>query len=69
MSKIQKNIATLVTGTMIAQAIPIAISPILTRLYTPAEFGSFALYMSIVSILVVIATARYELAIVLPKKK
>jgi len=56
------------TGTTIAQAIPIAISPILTRLYTPEDFGIFALYMSISSILSVLATGRYELAIVLPEK-
>ena len=56
------------TGTTIAQAIPIAISPILTRIYTPEDFGIFALYMSIASLLSVIATARYELAIMLPKK-
>lgn len=56
------------TGTTIAQAIPIAISPILTRIYTPEDFGIFALYMSIASVIAVIATGRYELAIMLPKK-
>lgn len=56
------------SGTTIAQAIPIAISPILTRIYTPEDFGIFALYMSIASIVSVIATGRYELAIMLPKK-
>jgi O-antigen/teichoic acid export membrane protein len=56
------------TGTTIAQAIPIAISPILTRIYTPEDFGVFALYISVASIIAVIATGRYELAIMLPKK-
>jgi O-antigen/teichoic acid export membrane protein len=56
------------TGTTIAQAIPIAISPILTRLYTPEDFGMFALYMSVASVISVVATGRYELAIMLPKK-
>jgi len=56
------------TGTTIAQAIPIAISPILTRLYTPEDFGIFALYLSIASILFPMVTGRYELAILLPKK-
>jgi len=54
--------------TTIAQAIPIAISPILTRIYTPEDFGVFALYMSLTSIITVIATGRYELAIMLPTK-
>lgn len=56
------------TGTSIAQAIPIAISPILTRLYTPEDFGLLALYMAIASIVAVVVTGRYELAIMLPKK-
>lgn len=68
-SEFSKNVLTLMTGTTIAQAIPIAISPILTRLYTPEDFGVFALYMSIVSILSVIVTGQYELAIMLPKNE
>jgi O-antigen/teichoic acid export membrane protein len=56
------------TGTTIAQAIPIAISPILTRIYTPEDFGVFALFLAIVTIFGSIANGRYELAIMLPKK-
>ena len=56
------------TGTTIAQAIPIAISPILTRIYTPEDFGVFALFIAIASIFGSIANGRYELAIMLPKK-
>lgn len=63
-----KNVLTLMTGTGLAQAIPIAISPILTRIYSPEEFGVFALYMAIASILTVLVTGRYEMAILLPKK-
>lgn len=67
-SEFTKNIITLMTGTAVAQAIPIAISPILTRIYTPEDFGVFALFVAIISILGNIANARYELAIMLPKK-
>ncbi len=67
-SEFSRNVLTLMAGTTIAQAIPIAISPILTRIYTPEDFGVFALYMSIASILSVVATGRYEMAIMLPKK-
>lgn len=67
-SEFSRNVLTLMTGTTIAQAIPIAISPILTRIYTPEDFGVFALYIAISSIIAVIATGRYELAIMLPKK-
>ncbi len=64
-----RHVLTLMTGTAIAQAVPIAISPILTRLYTPEDFGIVALYMAIATTLSVIATGRYELAIMLPRKK
>jgi O-antigen/teichoic acid export membrane protein len=56
------------TGTTVAQAIPIAISPILTRIYSPEDFGVFALFMALTAIFGSIANGRYELAIMLPKK-
>ncbi len=67
-SEFTKNVLTLMTGTTIAQAIPIAISPILTRLYTPEDFGVFALFVAITSIFGSIANGRYELAIMLPRR-
>src|SRR5690606_10440995 len=50
----------------IAQAIPIAVSPILTRLYSPEDFGIYALFLAIMAVVSSIASGRYELAIVLP---
>lgn len=64
-----RNILTLMTGTSLAQAIPIAISPILTRLYSPEEFGRFALYMAVAMIASVLVTGRYELAILVPRQE
>ncbi|EPJ45829.1 MAG: hypothetical protein OFPII_24770 [Osedax symbiont Rs1] len=66
-TEITRNILTLMTGTSIAQAIPIAISPILTRIYSPEEFGVLAIYIAVVSFIAIVVTMRYELAIVLPK--
>jgi O-antigen/teichoic acid export membrane protein len=66
-SEFSRNVLTLVTGTTIAQAIPIAISPILTRIYTPEDFGLFALYMSILMIFGSLVAGKYELAILIPK--
>jgi O-antigen/teichoic acid export membrane protein len=67
-SEFSRNVLTLMIGTTIAQAIPIAISPILTRIYTPKDFGVFALFIAITAIFGSIANGRYELAIMLPKK-
>jgi len=61
------NVLTLMIGTSIAQVIPILISPVLTRLYKPEDFAVFALFTAMASILFVVATARYELAVMLPK--
>ena len=57
------------TGTTISQMIPFAVMPILSRLFTPEEFGLYAFYISIVTFLVVFSTGRYELAIPLPQKE
>lgn len=63
-----KNVLTLMTGTVLAQMIPLLIMPVLTRIYNPDEFGQYAIFMSVVGILSVIATARYEVAIMLPRQ-
>jgi O-antigen/teichoic acid export membrane protein len=63
-----KNTITLMIGTTFVQVVPLLISPLLTRLYSPDSFGKVALIMSISSILAVFATGRYEMAIILPKE-
>jgi O-antigen/teichoic acid export membrane protein len=63
-----KNVATLVSGTTFVQIIAILIYFVLSRIYTPEDFGLFGLYMSIISITAIIATAKYEMAIMLPEK-
>ncbi|MFC3039864.1 lipopolysaccharide biosynthesis protein [Virgibacillus xinjiangensis] len=68
-SSFLKNIGTLLTGTTIAQLVPIIISPILTRIFSPEEFGLLGLYVAITSVLSVFSNARYEMAIVLPRDK
>ena len=61
-----RSFLTLLTGTALSQAIPIVASPILTRMYGPAEFGIFGLYYSILLVASVVAMGSYELAILLP---
>jgi len=68
-SEFVRNVGTLLTGTAIAQAIPVLLSPVLSRLYTPDDFGILALFMAISIVISVIATGRYELAIMLPEEK
>jgi len=64
-----KNSFKLVAGTAVAQAISFLVSPIITRLFTPADFGTFTFIISIVGGFGLVATLRYEMAIVLPKEE
>jgi O-antigen/teichoic acid export membrane protein len=63
-----RSVALLASGTAIGQVIALIASPLLTRLYTPEDFGYLAIYSSILSTLVVVGSLRYQLAIPLPEK-
>jgi len=63
-----KNILLLSTGTGIAQVIPMLASIVLARLYTHADYGDLSVFISVTGIVGVIATLRYELTVILPKK-
>ena len=67
-SELLKNTSILVSGTAIAQLIPILLQPILRRAYSSEIFGAYAVYLSLVGILAIISSFKYELAIILPKK-
>lgn len=60
-----QNVLMLVGSTIFAQAIMIAILPILTRLYTPNDFGVFGVYTSMVAIFSTCACLRYDIPIAL----
>lgn len=62
------NVLKLMSGTVVAQIIGVLITPILTRLYSAEAFGESALFMSMASIIGVVACLKYELAIVIPEK-
>ncbi|MCI5081768.1 MAG: lipopolysaccharide biosynthesis protein [Saprospiraceae bacterium] len=64
-----RNIATLITGSSLSQIILIGLTPILSRLFDPADFGLYSVFLTIVSLLGIMATGRYEVAILLPKKE
>ena len=63
------DVGILMSGTVAAQLLPVLISPLLTRLYSPSHFGTYALYFSLAAIFSLLASGNYELAIVLPEKE
>lgn len=64
----KSNVLTLMTGTAIAQLVTVAISPLLSRLFGPAAFGVYGLYVSILTVVTAIVTLRYDQALMLPKE-
>lgn len=64
-----KSVGVLVGGTAGAQLTMLLAAPILTRLYTPADFGILAIYTSLLAIFSIVANLRYEVAIPLPHYK
>jgi O-antigen/teichoic acid export membrane protein len=54
-------------GTAGSQVITVAAAPILTRLYGPESFGVLATFASILALLNVVSSLRYELAIAVPE--
>lgn len=65
----QKNVLSLLKGTTISQFLPIIISPVLTRIYTPEDFGTLGVFTAILAILAPVACGRYEMTIILPAKE
>jgi O-antigen/teichoic acid export membrane protein len=61
-----REVATLTIGTAIAQGITIAATPLLSRLYTPSDFGLLALFMAVASVGATFVTLRYETSILVP---
>jgi len=66
-SEFRKNAAKLLSANVISQAIALAVYPVVTRQYSPEEFGDFNIFMAICSVLFIASTGRYEGAIQLPK--
>ena len=62
-----KNIFLLTSGVGISQFIPFLLLPLLTRFFSPTDFGVLAVFMATVQLLAISSTFRLEMAVVLPK--
>jgi O-antigen/teichoic acid export membrane protein len=58
-----RKVGLLASGTAAAQLITVLILPLLTRLFTPEQFGVLASYVAIIAIVNTISGLRYEMAI------
>jgi O-antigen/teichoic acid export membrane protein len=64
-----RSVTVLAGGTALAQVITVAVSPFLTRLYRPEDFGLLGAYVAVLGLAVPLASWRYEFAIPLPKSE
>ncbi len=64
-----KNILVVMAGTGIAQVISIGLSPVISRLFTPSDFGIAGSFGAIAGMIAAAVTLEYSQAIMLPKER
>lgn len=60
-----KQALTVLSGAVGAQALPMLVAPLLTRMCTPAEMGAFSVWLGVVALAAIGATLRLETAMIL----
>jgi lipopolysaccharide exporter len=68
MSRFLANTIKLFSATVAGQILGILVTPVLSRLYSPADFGMYQLIFSLAGLLAVFSCLSYTPAIQLPKK-
>ncbi len=62
-----RKVSILLSGSVVAQALPLLAAPLLARLYSPDSFGEFGLYVAVTSILAAFGNLKYDHAVLLAK--
>jgi O-antigen/teichoic acid export membrane protein len=68
-SSFVRNVLIVMSGTALAQVLSFALSPIISRLYSPADFGVFGSFTAVLGVVSAGITLGYNQALMLPKKK
>lgn len=63
-----RNVFLLAGGTVAGQLLAVATAPLITRLYTPFDFGVQSVFGSLLGVLATVACLSYEQAVPLPKE-
>jgi len=69
LSAFVKNIFIVMSGTAVAQIIGFALTPIISRLYSPSDFGVYGSFNAMLTVITSAATLEYSQAVMLPKEK
>lgn len=65
----RRGVLAILGGTAAGQIVALAAAPILSRIYSPTDFGIFATCTAIIVTIGTVAAGRYELAVPLPSKE
>ncbi|MGM0478974.1 MAG: lipopolysaccharide biosynthesis protein [Bacteroidota bacterium] len=68
-SEFTRNVTFVSAGTAFSQLLGVLLSPVITRLFTPEEFGSFMFYNSFIGVASIIGTLKYEQSIPIARNK
>ncbi len=68
-TEFSKNVANVVGGTLLAQIITVGLTPIITRIFSPADTGLYSIFLNLALTTSIASTFRYELAVMLPQKE
>jgi O-antigen/teichoic acid export membrane protein len=60
-----RHVATVLGGSIGAQALPLLAAPLITRMCGPGELGAFAVWLGVVAVSAIAATLRLETAMIL----
>lgn len=63
-SRFVRDSGTLLSGNMVAQGVSFLSYLVLTRLFSPDDFGLYNVFYSYIEVLIILSTCKYELAIV-----
>ena len=66
-SSFGRNVGLLAGGTFVGQIVGLVAVPIITRLYTPADFGVVGVFASVIAVLQIFTAFAYHRAVPLPK--
>ncbi len=61
---ISREVATVLSGSVVAQAITLAAYFVLLRIFSPADYGLFTVFYSYIEVLVIVSTCKYEMGVV-----
>lgn len=66
-NSMRRNILRLASGAAFSQALMIAATPLLTRVFSPDAFGVMAVFSATYAIAIPISTLKYDAAVILPR--